>query len=339
MNQPTPGDTYGRFDWLAQRQEDPIDPTVEIIDSHHHLWDLPTSRYLAEELHEDTRSSHNITHTVFVECRHAYDKAAGDLAPVGETRAVAEQAVRMLELGGAPIGAIVGFADMSRGAEVAGVLDAHIAAGGGLFRGIRHGTNHSEDPAARRGHQKPTANMMLDRPFADGIRELARRQLTFDAWMYHDQLHELVGLARAVPECSIVLNHMGGPLNVGRYATNRAESWSVWHASLMAVACCPNVSVKVGGLGMDHQFGTGWSSRPEPPTSEEVAAHWRPWFEATVEAFGPERTMFESNFPIDRQCLPYTVVWNALQRLAAGYSDHERSAMLHGTARSFYRIG
>lgn len=339
VTEKTPGDTYGRFDWLALRHEDPIDPTIEIVDSHHHLWDMPTSRYLAAELNADVSSSHNVTHTVFIECRYAYDEGPDHLQPVGETRAVASQAELMAELGPARISAIVGFADMSLGAAVGEVLDAHIEAGRGLFRGIRHGTNLSTEPAARRGHQRPEPNMMLDPTFADGVRELARRGLSFDAWMYHDQLHELVALARAVPEASIVLNHFGGPLNVGRYAENAAESWSVWHSSLIAASTCPNVVVKVGGLGMDHQFGTGWSDLDAPPSSQQVAERWHSWVEATIEAFGPDRTMFESNFPIDRQCLTYPVVWNALQRLAADYGSDERAAMFSGTAKRVYSIG
>ena len=338
MSERTPGETYDRFEWLANRRETALDPEIEIVDSHHHLWDLPTSRYLAEELLVDITASHNVTRTVFVECRFGYDEGPPHLRPVGETRSVAHEADRLAELGAARIGAIVGFADLSLRSAVGEVLDAHIDAGNGLFRGVRHGTNLSDDPAARRGHQQPTPNMMLEASFAAGVRELARRGLSFDAWMYHDQLHELVSLARSVPDCSIVLNHMGGPLNVGRYAANQAESWSVWYASMVAIATCPNVVVKVGGLGMDHQFGMGWSDGAAPPSSTEVAAHWRPWVEATIETFGPERVMFESNFPIDRQCLTYPVVWNALQRLSTDYDDSERAAMFSGTAARIYRL-
>lgn len=338
MTEATPGEIYGRFEWLDGRNEPALDATMPIIDAHHHLWDMPTSRYLADEFHADVTSTHHITHTVFAECAFSYDDGPDALAPVGETRAIAAQAERLSELGSVRLGAIVAHADMALGAAVGEVLDAHIDAGAGLFRGIRHGTNLSDDPAARRGHRKPTAGMLTTSAFADGVRELATRGLSFDAWMYHDQLHELVVLAEAVPDLAIVLNHMGGPLNVGRYARDRDGTRAIWLDSMTALAKHDNITVKVGGLGMDHQFGTGWSDGGRPPSSEQVADHWRPWVETTIELFGPNRVMFESNFPIDRQCLTYPVVWNALQRLASAYSTDEQASMFRSTAARVYQI-
>lgn len=339
MAEQSRGETYGRFEWLSGRSEEALDPATPIVDAHHHLWDLPTSRYLAAELHADVTGSHNITNTVFVECTFGYfSDGPESLRPVGETRAVAAEAKRLAELGSTRLSGIVGHADMTLGSAIGDVLDAHVDAGAGLFRGIRHGTNLSDDPAARRGHRKPTPKMMLSPAFADAARELAMRDLTFDAWMYHDQLHELPVLAAEVPELTIVLNHLGGPLGVGSYAIDPPATRAAWADGIAAVAACPNVVVKVGGLGMDHQFGTGWTTADTPPSSEEVADHWEPWVHESIERFGPNRVIFESNFPVDRQCLTYPVVWNALQRLAGPYPKADQSAMFSGTAARVYRV-
>ena len=338
MAETTPGQRYGRFDWLDGRQEQPIDGAIPIIDPHHHLWDRPDSRYLASELHHDVTGSHNVTHTVFVECGFAYDEGPHHLRPVGETRAVAAEAERFAELGSARLAGIVGHADMALGSAIGEVLDAHVDAGAGLFRGIRHGTNLSDDPAAPNGHHHPTPGMITTDTFADAARELAQRQLSFDAWMYHEQLPELAVLAHAVPDLTIVLNHLGGPLGVGRYALDPEGTRSTWAEGLAVAASCPNVVIKVGGLGMDQRFGTGWNDGDRPPSSEQVAAHWQPWVDTIIELFGPARVMCESNYPVDRQCLPYPILWNAMQRLITGYDAAEQDAMLRGTAARAYRI-
>jgi predicted TIM-barrel fold metal-dependent hydrolase len=330
--------TYDRLDWLEGRQEIAIDGSTSIIDPHHHLWDRPASRYLAEQLHADVTGSHNITHTVFVECGFGYDDGPDHLRPVGETKAVATEAERFASLGTARLAGIVGHADMMLGSAISEVLDAHVDAGAGLFRGIRHGTNISDDPAAPDGHHQPTPGMVTTDTFADAGRELALRNLSFDAWMYHEQLPELVVLARALPELTIVLDHLGGPLGVGRHALDPQGTRAVWSEGLAMVAECPNVVIKVGGLGMDQRFGTGWNGGERPPSSAVVANHWQPWVDTAIGLFGATRVMCESNFPVDRQCLPYPVVWNAMQRLIAGHSDADRAAMVRGTAARIYRI-
>lgn len=338
MKKATPGELYNRFDWLSTRQEIALNPATPIIDPHHHLWDRPTSRYLAEELHSDVAGSHNVTHTVFVECGFAYDDGPTHLRPVGETRAVAAEAQRLADKGTCRLAGIVGFADMTLGSSIGEVLDAHVDAGAGLFRGIRHGTNISDDPAAPNGHHKPTPGMMQTDTFTTAANELAERGLTFDAWLYHEQLHELVAFAKAVPDLTVVLNHLGGPLGVGRYAEDPARTQATWHEGMTAVAECPNVMVKVGGIGMDQRFGTGWNNGERPPSSEDVAAHWQPWVDTVIGLFGPTRVMCESNFPVDRQCLPYPVVWNAMQRLIARYRSVDRASMLNGTAARTYQL-
>ncbi len=330
---------HERYDWLALRQEEAIDPQRAIIDPHHHLWGRDGSTYLAPELLADTRASHNITHTVFVECSAGYDEAAtAELAPVGETRFVAEQAIETDRLGGPPIAAIIGHADLSLGAAVEPVLRAHDEAGSGLFRGVRHGTNWSRHADVKNGHHQPREHLLREPSFRAGVAKLAELGFSFDAWLYFDQITEVAELARAVPDCTIVLDHLGGPLGIGPYANDRAEMVAVWRRGIVDVATCPNVVLKVGGLGMEHYFGTPWVSRPTPPSSEEVAMYWNDMVHFAVDTFGPSRCMFESNFPVDRQTVPYTVLWNAFQILAERYSNAEQDDLFVGAAARAYRL-
>lgn len=330
---------YERHDWLRLRVEEPIDATRPIVDAHHHLWYRAASTYLAPELGADTTGSHNVTHTVFVECSSAYDGSGPtELRPVGETRFVAAEAARLAELGPTQLGAIVSFADMRLGDAVEDVLAAHEAAGAGLFRGVRHGVNWSASSEVKNGHHDPTSGLMADAQFRRGVMTLGRLGFSFDAWSYFDQLGELADLARAVPDCTFVLNHLGGPLGIGPHARDRAAMRSAWAAGMASVAACPNVVVKVGGIGMDHYFGMGWAELAAPPPSEAVAAYWADIVHRIVELFGPDRCMFESNYPVDRQTLPYPVLWNAFQILAEQYDGAEQDSLFRATAARVYRI-
>lgn len=328
-----------RHEWLAGRTEPAIDAQRPIIDAHHHLWNRADSCYLAAELHADTSATHNVTHSVFVECSASYDDTVEQrFAPVGETRFVVDQAAGMAELHGSRLAAIVGFADLTLGAALGEVLDAHTQAGHGLFRGIRHGANWSRHSDVQNGHHNPPAHLLASPAYQDGVRELARRELSLDAWQYFDQLDELNQLARAVPDCTIIVNHLGAPLGIGGYANDRAEMLSVWRAGMVAVAAAPNTVLKVGGIGMEHYFGTPWGDLAVPPGSEEIAAHWTDIVHFAIDTFGPDRCMFESNYPVDRQTMSYGVLWNALQILAATYSSAEQDSLFSGTAARAYHI-
>ncbi len=151
------------------------------------------------------------------------------------------------------------------------------------------------------------------------------------------QLSELVDLARAFPETRIVLDHVGGPIGLGRYAGKRDEVFAEWSASIRELAACPNVHVKLGGLGM-RMFGFTVHAGELPPGSDELAAAWRPYIETCIAAFGPERAMFESNFPVDKGSCGYAALWNAFKRIAAGCTAAEKAALFAGTATKFYRL-
>lgn len=335
---PWPVVNYERHEWLARRVETAIDSARPIIDPHHHLWDRDNSTYLAEELTADATASHNITHTVFVECSSAYDDGPPNLAPVGETRFVAAQAAQAAQLDGVEIGAIVGHADLTLGRAVQDVLAVHEEAGAGLFRGVRHGTNWSRHDDVKNGHHGPRQYLMADPGFCAGVSALGDMGFSFDAWLYFDQLTELADLARATLGCSIVVDHLGGPLGIGPHAAARDEMLTLWRQGVTDLASCDNVTLKVGGLGMEHYFGTPWAELDAPPSSEEVATHWADLVHFAIDTFSPDRCMFESNFPVDRQTLPFTVLWNAFQILASRYSAAEQDALFRATAARTYGI-
>ncbi len=331
-----------REDWLARKVEPALEPDLPIVDPHHHLWDRGGWRYLLDELLADLNSGHRITDTVFIQCR-AFHRAHGpeELRPVGETEFVNGVAAMSASGGYGPTricAGIVGHANLALGARVEAVLEAHLRAGGDRFRGIRHITAWDADPVMLNPGNPAPAELMGTAAFREGFAKLAAMDLTFDAWLYHPQIPELTALARAFPGARIVLDHVGGPLGIGRYAGKQKEVFAAWETSIRELATCPNVHVKLGGLGMRIN-GYGFETQAEPLGSEALAAAWKPYIETTIAAFGVARCMFESNFPVDKGSYSYAVGWNAFKRLAAGASAAEKAALFSGTVRSFYRLG
>jgi L-fuconolactonase len=329
-----------RPDWLALHQEEIIDPELPIVDAHHHLWDRPENRYLFADLLMDLAAGHNVRATIAVECGAMYRQdAAAELRPVGETEFL-NGAAAMSASGGygetRVCAGLVGHADLRLGERVRPILEAHIRAGGGRFRSIRHICAWHPDPAARGSLANPPPRLLSDASFHQGFAQLAPLGLSFDAWMYHTQLAELVDLARVFPETTIVLNHVGGAIGIGPYAGKRDAVFAEWNASMRVLARCPNVLVKLGGLGM-RLFGFDFATRPHPPSSQELAQSWRPYLEACIEAFGAERCMFESNFPVDKGTCSYPVLWNAFKRVTERASAPEKQALFSATASKVYR--
>ncbi len=329
-------------DWLAQLSEDILEPDLPIIDAHHHLWDFPRNRYLLPEMLADTHSGHDIRATVYVDCT-SYYRATGplEMRPVGEiefANGVAAMAASERYGKTQVCAAIVGFADLRLGAAVEDVLEAEIAAGNGRFRGIRYVVSWDPHEEIHNGHTKPPAGLLGDPTFRQGFAKLSKFDLSFEAWLYHPQLGDVVDLARAFPEQAIVLNHVGGVLGVGPYAGRREEIFAIWKQAITELATCPNVFLKLGGLGMK-SLGFGFDKQARPPSSQDLAEAWRPYVETCIEAFGPERCMFESNFPVDKYSCAYPILWNAFKRLAADASDSEKEALFRGSAAKFYRLG
>lgn len=328
--------------WLAGTIEDVVEPELEIVDPHHHLWAQPVGtrwpRYDLDDLRVDTGSGHRVTETVFIDCAASYrTEGPAPLRPVGETEWVATRAAESARTPGARIAAIVSHARLTLGEAVEEVLDAHVAAGGGLFRGIRDAGAWDADERISRTHTDPPPEMYAMASFRTGMGVLARMGLTFEAWQYHTQLDEVAALARACPDVTIVLNHVGAPLGVGPYAGRRAEVLAAWRPRMAAVATCPNVVLKVGGIGMA-RYGVGFETWERPPTSDQLLAVWGDDLRWCIDTFGPERCMFESNYPVDAESCSYVVLWNAFKKLSAGYSPAERTALFSATARRVYRL-
>ena len=328
-----------RDGWLAQVQEEILEPDLPICDPHHHLWDHPGNRYLLDELLADTGSGHNVVSTVFMECMAMY-RADGPeaLRPVGETEFVNGIAAMSASGGygdGRMCASIVGFVDLTL-PDAGAALDAHMAASP-RFRGIRHASGWDASEEVRNSHTNPTRGLLADAAFRAGFAELGKRGLTFDAWMYHAQIRELTPLAQAFPDQPIVLDHFGGPLGIGPYAGRREEIFAAWKDDVAELARCPNVVAKLGGLVMPIN-GFGFHKRETPATSDELVAATRDYYLHMIDCFGPDRCMFESNFPVDKQSCSYQVLYNSFKKIAAGCSEAEKAALFHDTAVRVYRV-
>ena len=347
MATPTPATQHSSYvpvrdDWLGRRSETVLEPGLPIVDPHHHLWDRPGWRYMLDDLLADTNSGHNLVATVFVQCR-AFHRASGpaDMQPIGETEfanGIAAMSASGLYGKTKICAGIVSHADMLLGAKAEAVLAAHVAAGNGRFRGIRHITAWDADESLMNPAYAPPKGVMADATFREGVKTLGRMGLTFDAWLYHTQIDELTALAKACPGTNIVLDHVGGPLAIGPYAGKRDAIFPAWAAAMKALAACPNVFVKVGGMGMRIN-GFGFEEKSEPPSSETLTAAWKPYVDTCVSAFGASRCMFESNFPVDKGSYGYPVFWNACKLLAKSASAGEKADLFAGTANRFYKLG
>ncbi len=333
---------------LTWPTEEVIDPGLPICDPHHHLWDRHGHRYLFDELLADTGQAdaqgarHNVRSTVYVECASMYRADAPEpLRPVGETEFVNGIAAMSASggYGSTRVAAgIVGFADLCLGSAVREVLQAHIDAARGRFRGIRHAAGWHASELIRNSHSNPSEHLLRDARFRAGFAQLAPLGLSFDAWLFHPQLAELTELARAFPDTIIVLDHFGGPLGIGPYDGQADAVFADWRRDIDALSQCPNVVAKLGGLAMPIN-GFGWHKHEPRPGSQLLADATRRYVLHTIERFGPERCMFESNFPVDKVSCSYLVLWNSFKRLAAGFSPTETAALFHDTAVRVYRLG
>ena len=337
---------FGGNDWLALTVEPTLEPELPICDPHHHFWDarherLPYQRYLLHELAADIHSGHNVRSTVFVEARSMYRADGPDeMRPVGEVEFVqglAAASASGVYGPGRAAAAIVGHANLLLGDRVAAVLEALQAASPNRFRGIRHSVTWDPHPEVDNTAAHRMPGQLANDQVRAGARVLARMGLSLEGWMYFPQLPELVAFARAVPDLTIILNHVGGLLRVGPYAHRDDEVLATWRHGIAAVAACPNVCMKLGGLGMP-RTGFDWHTRNTPIGSEALAAAMAPFMTYCIEQFGPNRCMFESNFPVDKVSYSYNVMYNAFKRLSAGYSTIERAAMFHDTAARVYRL-
>lgn len=320
---------------LAHREE-ALEPGIPIIDTHHHLWDAEAhwmaTYYPLQNLMRDLRGGHNVVQTVFLECSsHYLEGGPEELRPVGETAWVASV--------DAPAGVmegIVGFADVRLGRDVGRVLDAHAEAAGKRFKGIRYSSAYDEHPDVVNTARDAPPGTLLREDFQAGVRELGNRGLLFESWAYFHQLGEVLALAQAAPETTIVLDHLGGPAGTGPYAGHRDEMRGVWREGMAALAQQENVVAKIGGIGFAPYLEPEVVAQLD--SSEKIAAYWLPEVQFCIETFGPERCMFESNYPVDSYLCDYVTLWNAFKRMTADLSSAERGHLFAETARRTYGL-
>lgn len=324
-------------EWLDQVREPIIDPDRPIVDPHHHLWRSPDWTYVLEHLWADTGSGHNITKTVFLECRASYHTNGPEhLKPVGETVFVEEMASESRDAPGSEIAGIVAHADLTN-PHLDEVLDAHEAAGKGLFKGIRHSIARDPHPEHLAIPGRGAEGLSTNSAFRQGLARLGERNLLYETWLYHHQILDFKDLANAAPDTTIVLDHCGTPIGVGPYADQREEIFTQWKEDIARVAECSNVVAKLGGLAMPDN-GFGWDKRDLPASSDEFVEAQAPYYHHMIKCFGHERCMFESNFPVDRTSISYHVLWNGLKKIAASYGEEEQTAMFSETATRVYNL-
>ena len=324
-------------EWLARETpENVLEPDLPIIDPHHHLWDMRGERapweqkvYLCEEMSEEIRTAgHNVVQTVFAQCG-AFYRADGpeEMRCVGETEFVHGIAAmsRSGKYGsGRLCTGIFGTADLRLGAAAEPVLEAHLAASPN-FRGIR-----SPFPSD------------LNAQFQEGYALLGKHNLSFDNYSPdYERLPALARLANAHPEVPVIVNHLGGKIDPDAGPAAIAQ----WQACIDSIAGCPNAVMKCGGaqqrVGLDWEPPFHMHQRQDGPLgSEELCELLYPFYRYVIEAFGPERCMFESNFPVDKECVSYRTLWNLMKRIArrTGLSDNEKASIFSGTAARVYRL-
>ena len=332
--------------WLNLTTEEVLEPALPICDAHHHFWKhsdrapFPPPQYLLNDLLKDINSGHNIVKTVFMECEAGYRQTGPEIMkPVGQTDFVRTIIDENLKQNGERIkvaAGIIGFADLTQGKAIEDVLIAHIEAGKGSFKGIRHPAVWDPDPKIATPRTMGPG-LMYGPKFREGFACLARHGLVYDAWQFFHQLPDLADLANAFPDTTIILDHFGTPLHTGPYQGKREKVMATWKAGIDLLSKCPNVFGKLGGLGMP-RYDFGWEKRPSPVGSVELAEAMSIYFTYCINKFSPYRCLCESNFPVDKNTYSYNILWNAFKRLTKQYSKSERAAMLHDTAVKVYKL-
>lgn len=324
--------------WLSRRSEAPIPVPYPVIDSHIHLWDFSDPPYFGASYRADAQAA-GIRSAVYVECTMGIRRDGPEAERVlGEIDFAREQAEACSDSRFRLADAIVGAADLSLGADIRPILQSAVEISGGRLRGIRARAAHDADPALSYGAGGPPPGVLLRPESREALAVLCDLGLSLDVYLFHTQLADIVALAQALPDLPIILNHMGTPLGIGRYGERPKEVQAQWQQGLEAVAACPNVVVKIGGFAISRIGIVTREAGAEPPSSVDLAARFAPWFRSCVEAFGAQRCLYGSNFPVDKAAMSLTAQVNAMKWLVADLPAADAAAIMGGNAARLYRL-
>lgn len=290
--------------------------------------------YLTQDYVADLADVAEVVGLVHVEAGWVVKEPTG---PVDETRWVD---------GLAPVGnvgmlGIVANADLTLGERVEDVLVAHLEASTRV-RGIRDLLAWHPSREIMNTTDDPERSRQAD--FRRGFEMFSKYGLNFETSIFSTQLTEMVELARTFPEQPILVCHMatpvavGGPIGeVGRTADERARIRGEWAEGIARLAECANVWMKLSGLLMPI-CGFGFERRSARPSVDELVATVGPFIDHVIDAFGPERCMFGSNFPVDKPSAPLPTLLQAYRLIVEGLPDEAQNRLFVGTAQEFYRL-
>ena len=332
-------------EWLLTNKEEAIEPNLPICDPHHHLWDFNKTyieeKYLLPDILKDTNSGHNIVSTVFIECGAMYNPEHSiEEQVINETEFVNGIAAMSNSglYGKTKIAeGIVGSAPLLLGDKVANILDKHISVAPKRFKGIRSQAAMHPDGTIPSTRARPIEGVYINDIFHQGFSHLEARNLSFEAWCYHPQLPQLIKLANKFPNTSIILNHFGGPLGIGSFVNKEEETYSFWEKQITELSKCENVTAKLGGIAMEIN-GFNWHKNKIAPSGQDLINRTKRYYEKTIEVFGVDRCMFESNFPVDKISCSYVNLWNSFKLLTKDYSTNERAKLFHDNANRIYKL-
>ena len=332
-------------DWLNLKREHPLYPDLPIIDPHHHLWDVGFGKYYVEELLNDINTSgHNIKATVYIMSSSntkIYSKEGPEeYKTLREIEFATKEGKRsdLIPNNNVKVNAsIVGSLDLTHGNKLKPVIEKGIEVSEGRLKGIRMLLASHKDPRIISGAVKSDLGLMLHPNFIEGAKCLQDAGLSLDFWIYHTQLLEMERIAKALPDLNIILNHIGGPIHIGEYEGKHAQTHREWRPAMMRLSRLPNINVKLGGLGMALN-GAKFNLNDQPPSSIELSDTWKPWIYETLNMFGVDKCMFESNFPVDKGSCSYGSLWNAFKIIANEMSEDEKNKLFYENAAKTYKI-
>ncbi len=211
------------------------------------------------------------------------------------------------------------------------------------LRGIRRMAAFHEDKGVHNWTDTP--HLYTQKKFLKGFEQLAQHNLSFDAWVYSQQIADVIELAKIFPETSIVLDHLGTPAGLfgkvgqdtGLSKTARENIFYQWQEDIAELSTLPNVYTKMSGLFMPvlgHQF----YKNKQLASKQQIIDLVAPLILHALESFGTYRVMFASNFPMDRVNTSLVNIIDAFSDIVMQYDENALEKVFHHNAKQFYRL-